>query len=126
LNDLVAGKSTGLQSGSLFNRTRENFATTGTIGSVLKPTGYDQLDASIKKQFGIEAYTLQEQLKKNANDSYAQFNDTIAFVRRLKDRIPGIAISIEAIPEDVRPILDRKDKSGKTLLEKYNEEGLVG
>jgi len=93
---------------------------------VLKPTGYDQLDADIKKQFGIEAYTLQEQLKKNANDSYAQFNDTIAFVRRLKDRIPGIAISIEAIPEDVRPILDRKDKSGKTLLEKYNEEGLVG
>jgi len=126
MNDLVSGKSTGLQSGSLFNRTRENFATTGTIGSVLKPTGYDQLDADIKKQFGIEAYTLQEQLKKNANDSYAQFNDTIAFVRRLKDRIPGIAISIEAIPEDVRPILDRKDKSGKTLLEKYNEEGLVG
>ena len=126
MNDLVSGKSTGLQSGSLFNRTRENFATTGTIGSVLKPTGYDQLDASIKKQFGIEAYTLQEQLKKNANDPYQQFNDTIAFVRRLKDRIPGIAISIEAIPEDVRPILDRKDKSGKTLLEKYNEEGLVG
>ena len=116
MNDLVSGKSTGLQSGSLFNRTRENFATTGTIGSVLKPTGYDQLDASIKKQFGIEAYTLQEQLKKNANDPYQQFNDTIAFVRRLKDRIPGIAISIEAIPEDVRPILDRKDKSGKTLL----------
>ena len=126
LNDLVAGKTKGLQAGSEFNQTQKNFAATGTVGSVLKPTGYDQLDASVKKQFGIEAYALQEKLKKNANDSYAQFNDTLAFVRRLKGRIPGIAISIDAIPEDVRPILDRKDKNGVSLLEKYNSEGLIG
>ena len=127
MNDLVAGKSTGLQAGSKFNQTRENFAITGTVGSVLKPTGYDQLDASIKKQFGIEAYALQELLQKNANDPYQQFNDTIAFVRRLKNRIPGIAIKYEAIPKDVLPTLERKDKkTGLSLLEKYNSEGLIG
>ena len=126
LNDLVAGKTKGLQAGSEFNQTQKNFAATGTVGSVLKPTGYDQLDANIKKQFGIEAYALQELLKKNANDSYAQFNDTLAFVRRLKGRIPGIAISMDAIPEDVLTILQRKDKKGNTLLSKYNSEGLIG
>ena len=126
MNDLVSGKSTGLQAGSKFNQTRENFATTGTVGSLLKPTGYDQLDASIKKQFGIEAYALQEQLQKNANDSYAQFNDTLAFVRRLKDRIPGIAIRMDAIPEDVLTILKRKDKQGNRLIDKYNSENLIG
>ena len=126
LNELKSGTSKGLQQGSEFNQTRKNFATTGTVGSVLKPTGYDQLDADVKKQFGIEAYALQEQLKKNANDSYAQFNDTLAFVRRLKDRIPGIAISMDAIPEDVLTILQRKDKQGSTLISKYNSEGLIG
>ena len=97
-----------------------------TVGSVLKPTGYDQLDPSIKKQFGIEAYALQELLKKNANDPYQQFQDTIAFVRRLKDRIPMIAIKYEAIPKDVLPTLERKDKQGVSLLEKYNLENLIG
>ena len=126
LNDLVAGKTKGLQAGSEFNQTQKNFAATGTVGSVLKPTGYDQLDANVKKQFGIEAYALQELLKKNANDPYQQFQDTIAFVRRLKDRIPGIAIKYEAIPKDVLPTLERKDKQGVSLLEKYNSEGLVG
>ena len=126
MDDLVAGKTKGLQAGSEFNQTRENFATTGTVGSVLKPTGYDQLDPSIKKQFGIEAYALQELLKKNANDPYQQFQDTIAFVRRLKDRIPGIAIKYEAIPKDVLPTLERKDKQGVSLLEKYNLENLIG
>ena len=126
LNDLVAGKTKGLQAGSEFNQTQKNFATTGTVGSVLKPTGYDQLDPSIKKQFGIEAYALQELLKKNANDSYAQFNDTLAFVRRLKGRIPGIAISMDAIPDDVLTILQRKDKQGNRLIDKYNSEGLIG
>ena len=126
LNELKSGTSKGLQQGSEFNQTRKNFATTGTVGSVLKPTGYDQLDADVKKQFGIEAYALQEQLQKNANDSYAQFNDTLAFVRRLKDRIPGIAISMDAIPEDVLTILQRKDKQGNRLIDKYNSEGLIG
>ena len=126
LNELKSGTSKGLQQGSEFNQTRKNFAATGTVGSVLKPTGYDQLDASVKKQFGIEAYALQEQLKKNANDSYAQFNDTLAFVRRLKDRIPGIAISMDAIPDDVLTILQRQDKQGNRLIDKYNSEGLIG
>ena len=126
LNELKSGTSKGLQQGSKFNLTRKNFATTGTVGSVLKPTGYDQLDADVKKQFGIEAYALQEQLQKNANDSYAQFNDTLAFVRRLKDRIPGIAISMDAIPDDVLTILQRKDKQGNRLIDKYNSEGLIG
>ena len=126
IKELVAGTSKGLNSGSEYNVTRREIQTTGLIpNSFLKsPPGFKDLSDDIKKSFGIQGQALAELLEKNAGDENAQFKDTINFIRKFKQQIPGLAMDFNSLPSSIQTYL--QSKRGKKELEKLNQEGILG
>ena len=126
IKELVAGTSKGLNSGSEYNVTRREIQTTGLIpNSFLKsPSGFKDLSDDIKKSFGIQGQALAELLEKNAGDENAQFRDTINFIRKFKQQIPGLAMDFNSLPSSIQTYL--QSKRGKKELEKLNQEGILG
>ena len=126
IKELVAGTSKGLNSGSEYNVTRREIQTTGLIpNSFLKsPSGFKDLSDDIKKSFGIQCQALAELLEKNAGDENAQFRDTINFIRKFKQQIPGLAMDFNSLPSSIQTYL--QSKRGKKELEKLNQEGILG
>ena len=126
IKELVAGTSKGLNSGSEYNVTRREIQTTGLIpNSFLKsPPGFKDLSDDIKKSFGIQGQALAELLEKNAGDENAQFRDTINFIRKFKQQIPGLAMDFNSLPSSIQTYL--QSKRGKKELEKLNQEGILG
>ena len=126
LKELVAGTSKGLNSGSEYNVTRREISNSGLIpNSFLKaPPGFKELSDDIKKSFGIQGQALAELLEKNAGDENAQFRDTINFIRKFKQQIPGLAMDFNSLPSSIQTYL--QSKRGKKELEKLNQEGILG
>jgi len=67
---------------------------------------------------------LAELLEKNAGDENAQFRDTINFIRKFKQQIPGLAMDFNSLPSSIQTYL--QSKRGKKELEKLNQEGILG
>ena len=126
IKELVAGTSKGLNSGSEYNVTRREISNSGLIpNSFLKaPPGFKDLSDDIKKSFGIQGQALAELLEKNAGDENAQFRDTINFIRKFKQQIPGLAMDFNSLPSSIQTYL--QSKRGKKELEKLNQEGILG
>ena len=126
IKELVSGTSKGLNSGSDFNVTRKEIQNTGLIPNsfIKSPTGFKDLSDDLKRSFGIQGQALSELLEKNAGDPTTQFRDTINFIRKFKDQIPGLAMDFNALPPSIQTYLGTK--RGKKELEKLNQEGILG
>ena len=126
IKELVSGTSKGLNSGSEYNVMRKEIQTTGLIPNsfIKSPTGYKDLSDDLKRSFGIQGQALSELLEKNAGDPTTQFRDTINFIRKFKDQIPGLAMDFNALPPSIQTYLGTK--RGKKELEKLNQEGILG
>ena len=127
LTELVSTASKGLQSGSEYNQIRKEIQSSGMIpNSFIKaPAGYAELDESIKKSFGVQGQALKELLEKNSGNPTQQFEDTVTFIRRFKDKIPGLAISLKELPSEVVTFLTKR-KEGKAVFNKLQAEGILG
>ena len=126
LKELVAGTSKGLNSGSEYNVMRKEIQSTGLIPNsfIKSPTGYKNLSDDLKRSFGIQGQALAELLEKNAGDPTTQFRDTINFIRKFKDQIPGLAMDFRALPPAIQTYL--QTKRGKKEYEKLTSEGILG
>ena len=126
LKELVAGTSKGLNSGSKYNVVRKEIEASGLIpNSFIKaPPGFKNLSDDLKKSFAVQGQALAELLEKNAGDENAQFRDTINFIRKFKQQIPGLAMDIKALPPSIQTFL--QSKRGKKEYEKLVQEGILG
>ena len=126
LKELVAGTSKGLNSGSEYNVMRKEIQRTGLIPNsfIKSPTGYKNLSDDLKRSFGIQGQALAELLEKNAGDPTTQFRDTINFIRKFKNQIPGLAMDFRALPPSIQTYL--QTKRGKKEYEKLTSEGILG
>tara|TARA_Y100001938_G_scaffold87491_1_gene119870 strand:- start:503 stop:2224 length:1722 start_codon:yes stop_codon:yes gene_type:complete len=126
LKELVAGTSKGLNSGSEYNVMRKEIQRTGLIPNsfIKSPTGYKNLSDDLKRSFGIQGQALAELLEKNAGDPTTQFRDTINFIRKFKQQIPGLSMDFNSLPPSIQTYL--QTKRGRKELEKLNQEGILG
>ena len=126
IKELVSGTSKGLNSGSEYNVMRKEIQNTGLIPNsfIKSPTGFKDLSDDIKRSFGIQGQALAELLEKNAGDPTTQFRDTINFIRKFKQQIPGLSMDFNSLPPSIQTYL--QTKRGRKELEKLNQEGILG
>jgi len=127
LTELVSSTNKGSLNLSEYNQIRKEITSSGMIpNSFMKePQGYADLDPSIKRSFGVQGQALKELLEKNSGNPTQQFEDTITFIRRFKDKIPNLAMSLDELPSEVVTFLTQR-KQGKALFDKLQSEGILG
>jgi len=126
IKELVSGTSKGLNSGSEYNVMRKEIQNSGLIpNSFMKaPTGFADLPDSVKRSFGIQGQALSQLLEKNSGNNIQQFEDTVTFIRKFKNQIPNLSISLDSLPSDVQVYL--QNPRNKKLLEELNSKGILG